>query len=95
MEKQHRVSFYNKAKASVIGDKCTCAGCGKPFEKIANNQVFCKNQPGTKCKDAYWNNVIETKRNNRTRISPASRAWRDKMSFEGDHPFSSDALGQW
>jgi hypothetical protein len=33
---------------------------------------------GMICKDAYWNTIDPKKRNNTTRISPASKRWLDK-----------------
>jgi hypothetical protein len=68
-------------------------------------QAFCKSRSGTKCKDKYWNTVDPNKRNNTTRISPASTKWlvrKEAQRWENmrnyiesqEHPFSSEALGQ-
>ena len=66
---------YNTAKAAKVGDQCICPSCGTIFIKTHKQQAFCKTKGGTVCKDKYWNTVIPTKRNNTSRISPASRRW--------------------
>lgn len=94
---------YKLNKSSNTGDKCICPSCGNNFEKLSYQQAFCKTKSGTKCKDKYWNTVTPSKRNNKTRISPASARWsvnqeehRDNNFNPNDeHPFSSSALGQW
>jgi hypothetical protein len=94
-------SRYELNKASKVGDECICPSCGSVFIKTNYQQAFCKTQVGTICKDKYWNTVTPSKRNNTTRISPASARWLEKNScvdlydYEDAHPFSSDALGQW
>ena len=91
----------NNAK---IGEEIICPFCGSSHIKKSYQSVFCKTKGGTKCKDNYWNNVDSNKRNNKTRISPASQRWLSKMDVQREenfnpddyeHPFSSDALGQW
>ena len=95
---------YKTNKENKVGSKCICPSCKTEFTKTNYQQKFCKTKKGTKCKDFYWNNVTETKRNNTTRISPASARWLMKQEqyreerFNPDneeHPFSSEALGQW
>lgn len=93
---------YRRAEAAKVGDYIVCPSCGHEFVKTNYQTKFCKTKPGTKCKDKYWNTVTPTKRNNTTRISPASQRWLDnnKQQHEFDphsveHPFSSEALGQW
>ena len=91
---------YLENKKAKVGDTCICPACGTEFVKEHYQQVFCKTKGGTKCKDKYWNTVTPTKRNNTTRISPASQAWMDKRERERnyedcEHPFSGEALGQW
>lgn len=86
---------YNKNKDSNVGSDIICPSCGTHFIKNTKAQSFCRTKKGTKCRDKYWNTVDPSKRNNRTRISPASRAWSDSQALDDDHPFSSDALGQW
>ncbi len=58
-----------------VGDEITCPSCGTNFIKKSYQSVFCKTKKGTKCKDNFWNNIDPDKRNNRTRISPASARW--------------------
>ena len=95
---------YKLNKEAALLDRCTCPSCGNEFTKTNYQQAFCKTRPGTKCKDKYWNTVTPTKRNNKTRISPASQRWlnsRQDREFEEfdphdtEHPCSSEALGQW
>ena len=66
------ISMYNTAKSKNVGESCICPSCNSIFIKTNYQQVFCKSKTGTKCKDYYWNNVTPEKRNNTTRISPAS-----------------------
>lgn len=95
---------YNKNKTAKVGEACVCPSCNTPFTKTQHQQAFCKSRKGTKCKDLYWNTITPHKRNNTTRISPASRAWLEKQAelrrerydpHDDEHPFSSEALGQW
>ena len=74
------------AKASV-GSEVHCPSCDTKFVKNAYNSTFCKTKGGTVCKDFFWNNVTPKKRNNTTRISPASaRYMADKRSnYEYDY----------
>ena len=87
-----------------IGEEIVCPSCGAVHVKKSYQSVFCKTKGGTKCKDNYWNNVDSSKRNNKTRISPASARWmferedereRNYNPDDDEHPFSSEALGQW
>jgi hypothetical protein len=95
---------YKENKAKKVGEYCICPSCRTGFTKTQHQQAFCKSKEGTICKDKYWNTVIPTKRCNRTRISPASAAWMGSQRearqnafdpHDDDHPFSSEALGQW
>lgn len=102
---------YKKNKDEKIKMDCICPSCGTHFTKNTKAQVFCRTQSGTKCRDKYWNTIDPTKRNNRTRISPASNRWLclnyDRKTLrepnnderfnpdDHEHPFSSEALGQW
>jgi hypothetical protein len=63
---------YKLAKDAKVGDEVCCPSCNTKFVKSNYQQAFCKARVGTKCKDFYWNNVTPEKRNNKTRISPAS-----------------------
>lgn len=100
---------YNVSKKAKVGSTCICPSCGSSFIKTNYQQAFCKNRKGTICKDAYWNKVDPKKRCNTTRISPASNrfmALRNDSLYssqsrkqynpdDDEHPFSSEALGQW
>jgi len=95
---------YNTNKDSSKGSLCSCPSCNTEFTKGFYQQIFCKSKPGTQCKDKYWNTVDPKKRCNTTRISPASRRFmlaRELERFNNfdphdyEHPFSSEALGQW
>jgi len=91
---------YRVNKVAKTGETCICPSCGQVFIKASYQQAFCKTKSGTKCKDRYWNTVTPTKRNNTTRISPASQRFMDERERNIDydsmeHPFSSEALGQW
>lgn len=89
---------YKANKEAKVGESCKCPSCNITFIKTQHQQAFCKSKPGTVCKDAYWNKVTPTKRNNTTRISPASRAFMEHLErnrdYDDSHPFSSEALGQ-
>jgi len=76
---------YKLNKAAKVGDKLVCPSCGTEFEKTNYQQVFCKSKSGTKCKDKYWNTVTPEKRNNKTRISPANQAWRERNLHNEDN----------
>lgn len=96
---------YDLNKKAKVGDECICPSCKTKFVKNNYQQAFCKSKSGTQCKDKYWNTVTPSKRNNTTRISPASARWMsDTKEIYGrggynpddyEHPFSSEALGQW
>lgn len=96
------IAKKQNCKNAKVGEIITCPSCGTKHVKKSYQSVFCKSRGGTVCKDNYWNNVDPDKRCNTTRISPASAAWmegqRDSRDFNPDdheHPFSSEALGQW
>jgi hypothetical protein len=70
---------YQVNKDASVGDECLCPSCDTRFIKDNYQQAFCKTKRKTKCKDGYWNKVTPNKRNNKTRISPASARWlKDK-----------------
>lgn len=94
---------YKSSKAAKVGELCVCPSCNTDFIKTNYQQAFCKTKGKTVCKDKYWNTVTPSKRNNTTRISPASArfmARREEIREENfdphnwEHPFSSEALGQ-
>jgi ribosomal protein S27AE len=66
---------YKLNKEAKVGEECVCPSCGTTFIKEHYQQAFCKSKGGTQCKDKYWNTVTPGKRNNTTRISPASAAF--------------------
>jgi hypothetical protein len=73
---------YDVAKSAKVGDYITCPSCGKKFVKKTYNQVFCSNaktKDSMNCKDRYWNDIDPRKRNNTTRISPASQRFLDEV----------------
>ena len=82
---------------------CICPSCNTEFIKDTYQQAFCKSKGKTICKDKYWNSVTPNKRNNTSRISPASKRWLNKQARireenynpdDDEHPFSSEGLGQ-
>lgn len=88
---------YSLNKKANIGDECICPSCNTKFIKTNKQQVFCRTKGGSVCKDKYWNYVTPNKRNNTTRISPASARYMERKEREFEyyeHPFSSEALGQ-
>lgn len=97
---------YKLNKEAKVNEPCICPSCNTEFIKTNYQQAFCKSKSGTKCKDKYWNTVTPTKRNNTTRISPASANWLARQEEQresnynrndpdDEHPFSSEGLGQW
>jgi hypothetical protein len=60
---------YNLSKSIKIGNVFICPSCGMSEIKKYYNQAFCKSKEKTTCKDYYWNNVDESKRNNIDRPS--------------------------
>lgn len=82
---------YQNNRQAKIGDQCVCPSCRTRFIKESYHQVFCKSKPGTQCKDKYWNTVTPCKRNNSTRISPASERWL-KKNRRTDHFAAEDGF---
>lgn len=72
-------ALYKTAKDSKVGSTCKCPSCGTAFTKVHYQQAFCKTKSGTICKDNYWNNVTPSKRNNKTRISPANASYYNNV----------------
>jgi len=66
---------YKLNKEAKVGTECICPSCNTPFIKENYQQAFCKSKGGTVCKDKYWNTITPSKRNNKTRISPANKAY--------------------
>lgn len=74
-------ALYEKSKSIPVGQEADCPSCRKKFIKKTKAQAFCGSKTNTKCKDKYWNTVTPHKRNNTTRISPASAAWMTKQAL--------------
>ena len=70
---------YNLNKDLKVGYDCVCPSCNNHFVKKTHQQVFCKTKNGTICKDKYWNTITPTKRNNKTRISPANARYYNSV----------------
>ena len=79
MNKKIRKNLYTLNKVCKVGAECNCPGCGEKFIKKTYSQAFCRTKNNTQCKDKYWNQVDPNKRNNKTRISPASQIWLNKQ----------------
>ncbi len=91
------VSKYDMCKQAKIGSDISCPSCNTTHVKKAYNTIFCKSKIGTQCKDNYWNNVTPSKRNNRTRISPANARYYNQVilpneAFNRGFPTVSDML---
>jgi len=80
---------YKLNKLAKVNDEIICPSCGTKFIKKSYQQVFCKSKSGTKCKDKYWNTVTPNKRNNTTRISPASARWTASQEIDRDESYRS------
>ena len=77
--------LYLENKQKKVGNNCICPSCLTSFIKGSYQQVFCKTKVGTYCKDQYWNKVDPKKRNNTTRISPASARWLlNRLDYDDD-----------
>lgn len=92
---------YAINKTAKVGEVLICPSCGKNFIKTCYQQTFCKTKKNTVCKDKYWNTVTPQKKCNTTRVSPANAEYYERLRDRNfnpedwEHPFSSEALGQW
>lgn len=77
--KKKLLAKYKACQSAKIGSDIVCPSCNTTHVKKAYNSVFCKSKGGTKCKDNYWNNVDPSKRDNRTRISPANALYYNSI----------------
>lgn len=77
--KKKLITKYQACQSAKIGTDIVCPSCNTTHVKKAYNSVFCKSKGGTKCKDYYWNNVDPSKRDNRTRISPANALYYNSI----------------
>ena len=76
---------YLLNKGLKVKSDCVCPICGEHFFKRQYSQAFCCSA----CKDAFWN---------ARRISKAREKYLERYYekyYDYEHPFSSDALGQW
>ena len=60
---------YADNKHSDIGTTIRCAYCAKRIIKQSQQHQFCSNKGAGNCKDAYWNNVDDTRRERSHRYS--------------------------
>jgi hypothetical protein len=86
---------YELNKQAKVGTECTCPSCNTNFVKTNYQQAFCKTKSGTICKDKYWNTIDPNKRNNTTRISPASQRWLDKQAEQREQYNDFDDDPSW
>jgi len=57
--------LYEDATTAATGSTITCPSCGKAFTKNTYHNKFCSNQKTAgknNCKDWYWNNVDDFRR---------------------------------
>lgn len=95
--KKKLIAAREACQSAKIGENISCPSCGTEFVKKSYQSVFCKSKKGTKCKDNFWNNVDSSKRNNRTRISPASAAYTARREFfkTRRRPHAWEVFGVW
>ena len=75
---------YLLNKSLKVKADCVCPICGQHFTKRQYSQAFCCST----CKDTYWNA--------RRPMSKARERYLNRLALTYyEHPFSSDALGQW
>lgn len=88
---------YKLNKEAKVGQEIICPSCNTFFEKTNYQQAFCKSKSGTICKDKYWNTVTPGKRNNTTRISPASARWSASQESKRQYrvPHAWEVFGVW
>jgi len=60
---------YHDNKRSGVGTTIRCANCGKRILKKSHQTQFCRNKGKGNCKDTYWNNVSDTRRERSHRFS--------------------------
>lgn len=54
---------YYENKNIPTGNKIKCACCGKTIIKHNYQTQFCSNKGSGNCKDRFWNNIDEQRRN--------------------------------
>ena len=77
---------YNLNKTLKVKTDCVCPICGSHFIKKQYSQSFCSRQ----CKDIFWN-----ARRPMTKARERYLIRYYHLYDYNEHPFSSDALGQW
>lgn len=60
---------YFDNKRSQVGTTIRCANCGKRILKKSYQTQFCSNKGRRNCKDTYWNNVDDTRRDRAHRFA--------------------------
>ena len=60
---------YYDNKRSEVGTTIRCANCGKRILKKSYQTQFCSNKGRGNCKDTYWNNVSDKRRDRSHRYS--------------------------
>lgn len=88
-------TLYGINKLAKVGTDCICPSCATVFNKVVQQQVFCKSKTGTKCKDKYWNTVTPSKRCNTTRINPANARWMEKQELNDNYGRYNDYDPSW
>ena len=53
---------YEANKKARVGAAIRCACCGNSMIKKSYQSQFCRNKGRSNCKDTYWNNVDEKRR---------------------------------
>ena len=62
-------SRYYDNKRSQVGTTIRCANCGRRILKRSRNTQFCSSKGKRNCKDTYWNNVSDKRRERAHRFS--------------------------
>lgn len=60
---------YYDNKRSEVGTTIRCACCGRRLLKKSYQTQFCSNKGKSNCKDKYWNNVSDERRERSHRFS--------------------------
>lgn len=68
LSKEYKADINNKKarykvnKEAKTGSFISCASCGKKIIKKSYQTQFCSNKGMRNCKDRYWNNIDDTRR---------------------------------
>lgn len=63
------LSRYQDNKTSQVGTTIRCACCNRRILKKSYQTQFCSNKGRGNCKDTYWNNVSDKRRERAWEIS--------------------------